>query len=69
VSLMGRQENGHVNLVERPPSSASAATEGHQLGSLLNASLSVSSWSQSACQKCASSFVDEAITQGGNIDR
>jgi hypothetical protein len=36
------QENGHVNLVEWPPSSASPATEGQQLG-LLNASFSVAS--------------------------
>jgi hypothetical protein len=42
------QENGHVNLVEGPPSSASAATEGQQLGSLLNAPLPVSSWTQGA---------------------
>jgi hypothetical protein len=41
VSLVG-QENGHVNLVEWPPSSASPATEGQQLG-LLNASFSVAS--------------------------
>jgi hypothetical protein len=34
VSLMG-QENGHVNPVEWPPSSASPATEGQQLGLLI----------------------------------
>jgi hypothetical protein len=33
------QENGHVNLVDWPPSSASPATEGQQLV-LLNASFS-----------------------------
>jgi hypothetical protein len=42
------QESGHVNLVEWRPSSFSPATEGQQLGSLLNAPLSVSSWTQSA---------------------
>jgi hypothetical protein len=36
------QDNGHVNPVEWPPSSASPATEGQQLG-LFNASFSVAS--------------------------
>ena len=41
MSLVG-QENGHVDLVEWPPSSASPAIEGQQLG-LLNASFPVAS--------------------------